>query len=292
MATSSKSPAKKQAKDPLEGLSSEQIKAAIRAHQDLEIAGVSIPAKIKQIVQAFMQKVEESPSPVEEEPESTTKSGPIYVRSLVNMPFSFRWNTENDKKRTMELKSRGQRGDLHPIASKDLQDSAFQDALQTNLSLGVIEILSAAEAQQVIAGQTTNIQQVHTPLSVLRSETGKEYDPENVKLTASLEDQGVVVGHLKHSEGSNEVGEISSGNRKKGVDWEQTRSGLGGNPHLLSDGFATEQVTQFVPTPDPHTQSQIADQVARAAKGAQAQGPEAVLGDLKVSMGPVVKGKE
>lgn len=288
MATARKSATKtaskrKPTKDPLEGLSTEQIQAAVRAGQELADAGLPVPAKVKQITAAWAKKNSIDPVPERQviEAEGTMhrtkpKSNTKWIRAVYNAPFSFRWNNDADKRCEINLEPRGQRGDLYPISNKEEEDSAFQHALRDNLNLGLIEIISDKEATEVIDKQTTNQTRVHTPTSILRSETGKEYAPEDIHLASDHVDQGIVVAKLTPSEHSSEIGEIT-------VDRGGINRQLGGNPAIVSDGFAEQR--QFVPSPN-LAQQKIADDIARRKN---IEGP-AAAGIQTVSVGPVQRG--
>lgn len=311
---SAKKPA--QAKDPLAGLSVEQIQAAVRAGQELEAAGLPLPAKVKQITEAWTAKqeaaiadwAEKNPVPEEavqfaetndapdreiERPEvpqanNNRVGDPNYLRTIYNSEFHLRWEDDNGKKRRLELKARGQRGDMHPISKKDAEDTGFQEALRKNLDLGVIEVISGREAMEVAKSQTANQQAFHPALAAIRNEKGEAYAPENIRVEAEFNSQGVTVARLDPvAEG---VGNVPSRGRN-GVNWEQARGQapqaqqgtLGGNPHILSDGFA--QSSQFVPVPDSNVQAQIADQIARQRR-TDVSGP-AAAGITSVSVNPV-----
>lgn len=302
---SAKKPA--QAKDPLAGLSTEQIQAAVRASQELETAGLPLPVKVKQITEAWKSKLEELASvnddgqpkypnvqevnqkALEELKEETVPAeevkGPNYLRTIYNSEFHLRWEDDNGKKRRLELKARGQRGDMHPISKKDAEDTGFQEALRKNLDLGVIEVISGREAMEVAKSQTANQQAFHPALAAIRNEKGEAYAPENIRVEAEFNSQGVTVARLDPvAEG---VGNVPSRGRN-GVNWEQARGQapqgtLGGNPHILSDGFA--QSSQFVPVPDSNVQAQIADQIARQRR-TDVSGP-AAAGITSVSVNPV-----
>lgn len=313
---STKKPAPK--KDPLEGLSVEQIQSAVRAGQELESAGLPVPAKVKQITEAWQSKfssatredlkrelakmdeleINHQPNvvdagqivvhPVSQPPKRSNVQN--YIRTIYNAPFHFRWTTDEGKKKEYRLEARGQRGDIHPIAVKDAEDSAFQHALTTNVNLGAVEIISAEEADYIVARQTTNQATVrqHNAVAALRGPQGKPYLDANgnqinpVRTEAEFNEQGVVVARLKPMEGTSEIGEVvvDRGGINRNPQVTPQRQ-LGGNPAILSDGFA--ESSQFIPAPADNVQAKIADDLARQ-KGVGGVG---ATGIQQVTVAPV-----
>ena len=198
-----------------------------------------------------------------------------YVRNLRHVEVGFRLERQSGPgKRRTELKPRGQRGDLKKLEPGDLTDTS----LQTQVSYGVVEIINGVEAKRVIENQATNQQQaVHPAMAMLRNELGQPYEDGAVKVDPEFNSQGVVVAHLKPQGGG--AGEIP-GLGRAGIDWNAARNGPaqaapGGNPAIISDGFAR---------PDVAAQQ---DAVARQ-KGLE--GPAAGLGGgVQVTVGEVQK---
>lgn len=114
------------------------------------------------------------------------------ARNLTHLPFGFRLERQQDSKRRIDLKPRGQRGDFFPLQAEDLHDPNLTD----QVNVGVIEIITATEAAKVAQKQTTNQQQVHPALAMLRNEYGEEYDEGAFTVDQSFEEQGVVVAEL------------------------------------------------------------------------------------------------
>lgn len=191
----------------------------------------------------------------------------FYMRNLRGMDLGFRLESQEGqgKKRT-DLKPRGERGDMKKISKEDLHDAN----LATQVSFGLVEIITEYEALQIIEKQNTNISRAPSVVSQLRNEKDEAYPEGAVIVEPSFEDQGIVVAHLNPQGGG--AGEIP-GQGRGGIDWQQARSGVqqnvpaGGNPAIISDGFA-------------------ADAIARQ-KGLE--GPAAGLGGVKVTVAPTEK---
>jgi hypothetical protein len=158
----------------------EQKQAKLEAYHTLKQAGLEIPADLAAEVEGWIgdeiqrqqeQEVKNQESAVRGEENRIAKlnvEGPWYVRNCYPAPFNFRLDRQTEKRR-IELKARGVPGDLHPLKDDDLNDPI----LRSNVSIGLLEVIPAGEAQLVIENQMTNAsQRVHTPLAVLQ----KEYD--------------------------------------------------------------------------------------------------------------------
>lgn len=180
------------------------------------------------------------------EDESASVEQAFYARNLRNMEFRMRLNRQKEKVAPTPLKPRGQRGDLMRLEPGDLQD----DHLLTNVELGCIEIITAGEAKRVIEGQVTNAQTaIHPAMAMLRNPKGEEYAEGAVQGADQYVDQSVTVARLNPVGG--EYGEIQFSREQRGsFDRDVTQTGaqapeqgrtLGGNPHLLSDGFAAQR---------------------------------------------------
>lgn len=157
----------------------------------------------------------------------------FFARNLRGVDFRMRLNRQKEKVAPEPLKPRGQRGDLLRLEKEDLNDQH----LLANLELGVIEIITAAEAASIVKQQSVNTQgQVHPAIALLRSATGEEIGFQGAE---QYVDESVVVAELNPVGG--EYGELvvdrGGIRRTVGQAPEQGRQ-LGGNPHLISDGFA------------------------------------------------------
>lgn len=205
---------------------------------------------VKELKELRAQVVAEKEEPVAPEPAAQSDLGiPVeqvwYARNMRNMEFRMRLNRQKEKVAPKPLRPRGQRGDLMRLEPADLQD----DHLITNLELGCIEIITAAEAKKVIEGQVTNAQKaIHPIQAMLRNELGQEYAPGAIQGAEQYVDNSVVVAKLSPVGG--EYGEIQF-SRQQGGSFERTTQAegqapeqgrsLGGNPALLSDGFAAQR---------------------------------------------------
>lgn len=205
-------------------------------------------------------------------PEATTApdvAQAFYVRNCRNIENNFRLERQQKQGvKRFELKPRGQRGDLAKLKEGDLED----DGLITNVHLGTIEIITAAEAKAILEKQSTNAQQsIHPAMASLRNELGESYAPENIRVDPEYNSQGVTVARLKPVGG--EFGEIQfdranrgSFTREPGVAPEsQTNAQPVGNPHIISDGFA---------------RNDSAVQADAVARRKDLEGPEAGLGGI------------
>lgn len=209
---------------------------------------------------------------------------PKWVRNLYPGPYSLRLERQQgEKKKRIELQPRGHRGDMHPLQDEDLNDPI----LLSNLSIGYIEIISEREAKEAIDKQTHNMQRAHVPLAILRNEHGKPYAPDSIKLEAEFNKQGVVVAYENPDVGKQHENVKWSGagagfgglvRAQDGQPQAQEvvsrfipAPGIGGNPHIISDGFSDE------------AKARIADDIARR-KATNAR-PEQQLG-LAVTVEP------
>lgn len=184
--------------------------------------------------QKALEAPSEKPAPAPEEP----TTGEFYARNLRNVEVFFRLSRQTEKKRRVALKPRGRRGDLFKLEQEDLGDIELINQVGT-----LIEIITAAEAKKVIAGQTTNAQQpVNSVLSVLRNELGQPYEEGSVRVEESFENQGVTVATLTPQGG--EAGALEPGRR--GVDWSAVRQNANQvaapSNGIISDGFAAPDV--------------------------------------------------
>lgn len=178
-----------------------------------------------------------------EEKEETSKETPVwFARNLRYVEFRMRLGRQTDRIAPKPLKPRGQRGDMIRLEQGDLQD----EHLLANIELGCIEIITAAEAAKAINGQITNAQtSVHPALAMLRNPKGEEYPEGAVQGAEQFVDNSVVVAELnpvggEYGEIQFDRGNIQRQTQAPGQAAELGRS-LGGNPALLSDGFAAER---------------------------------------------------
>lgn len=195
---------------------------------------------------------------------SSGEDGPWFIRNLRNVEVHFRLGRqEGQTKKRTNLEPRGSRGDILKIENDDLND----ENLITQVSYGLIEIITAAEARKVIDGQSVNQQQaVHPAMALLRNELGQPYQQTEVPVVG---DNSYTVAHLNPQGG--EAGALPGQGR--GVDWNAIHSGnagVGGNPSIVSDGFAAPPEVQ-------------ADVIARRK---DIEGPAAGLGGVKVTVEP------
>lgn len=188
------------------------------------------------------------PQDLREEIEGKVTEQVFFARNLRNVEFRFRLGRQKDKMAPRPLKPRGERNDMMKLEKEDHNDPILLD----NLALGCIEIITAAEAAKIIRNQSTNQQVgVHPAIEMLRTPTGKEYAEGAVQGVEDYVDESVVVAELNPVGG--EYGELvvdRGGIQRQltqapGQAAEQGRT-LGGNPHLLSDGFAAERARDEV----------------------------------------------
>lgn len=114
-----------------------------------------------------------------------------YVRNLSGAPFRIKLGRHTAGQRGIQLKPRGERGDMAPLEPNDIEDMILRD----NLSLGLIEIITSSEATGAMSKQTVNQQSVHPALAALKNEKGDGGLTLNVE--KSFEDQGIVVAQLE-----------------------------------------------------------------------------------------------
>lgn len=155
-----------------------------------------------------------------------------------------------DTGKRLELRPRGQRGDCAPVTEEEMQDDKF-----LRNSGNLFEVITSSEANNVIEKQTTNQQAVHPALAHIRNERNEPYE------------KGVVVGEEFTAEGQkvavvSERGEIQRFKAPGSVD----------NP--LPD------IPSHVPP------EEAADWLARQKT---LEGPEAGLGNIRVTKGEVNK---
>jgi hypothetical protein len=170
----------------------------------------------------------------------------FYARNLGSVT-RFRLSRQQDKtKRATELKPRGQRGDMLRLEPQDLNDPE----LITQVEYGLIEIITEAQARDIIRKQAHNVQQaIHPAMAALRNELGEEYAQDAVRVDVEYNSQGITVAPLTPQGGG--AGALPDLGRR-GVDWNAIRQGQAApvmqpvqNPspgRIVSDGFAKPDV--------------------------------------------------
>lgn len=254
--------------------------ATVEAYVTLRDAGAQIPDAIRIPVEKWIEQEQQKARVVEaKRAEASAKQqkadeeGPKWLRNLHGTQFVLRLDRQ-DKKRRIELQPRGSRGDIFPLEEEDLKDHSLI------ASLGHVEIIGQTEAEEIVSKQTQNMQKLHQPLAILRNERGEAgSDGEGFKLQVETEynKQGVVVGVINpDAKPRDAFGGILR------PEQAATFVPTAGNPAIVSSGFQ--------PALDENARASIADDLARRAKGPEAQGrrPEELLG-LTVSIDPTQK---
>jgi hypothetical protein len=112
----------------------------------------------------------------------------IYLRNLHGCEG--RVNLSDGRK--IELKPRGQRGDMESVTEQEFKDQKLQD----NIGL-IFEPLSEESAQEVTEKQNTNRQEPHAPFAAITNERGEQYHQAEVPIEKSFEQQGEVVAKVE-----------------------------------------------------------------------------------------------
>ena len=112
----------------------------------------------------------------------------IYLRNLHGCES--RVNLSDGRK--IELKPRGQRGDMESVTAEEFKDQKVQD----NIGL-VYEPLSEESAKEVMDKQNTNRQEPHAPFAAITNERGEQYQQAEVPVEKSFEQQGEVVAKVE-----------------------------------------------------------------------------------------------
>jgi len=158
-----------------------QAQEKVNTYNALQEAGLPIPAELRTEVEAAGSQ-------------SSTVQTQRYVRNLGHTLFRFKLNSHTAGQRGIVLQGRGNRGDLQPIGNEDLNDPN----LHANLDMGLVEIITHGEAQDVVSKQTHNQQATHPALAALRNSQGNEYAADALKVdTVPFEQQGTVVAKLE-----------------------------------------------------------------------------------------------
>jgi hypothetical protein len=254
-----------------------QWHAKLEAYAALQSAKVPIPPDLASEVESKLQEIEaqkiaQQKAEQEEKEEilKANKTGPTWVRNCYRSEFSLRLERQEDKKR-IELKPRGQRGDLFPLQPGD----EFDQILVANLHTGLIELIPDGEAKIILSKQTNNLQRFHTPLAILTNEYGENKGEMKLNVAEEYNKQGVVVGIVPPQDprGGSNVPKGPLGIARPGEQLHFVPTG--GHPHSVQVGPIS-----------PEAQAKMADTIARI-KGNQGR-PEDVLG-LSVTVDPVQK---
>lgn len=285
----------------------EQKQAVLDAYVALRNAGLPIPVDLAAEAEAIInsaqqaeteerEQVQQVISAEEEAIDKANAEGPKWIRNAHNMDVAIRLERQK-KKRRIELKPRGTRGDMFKIQEEDLEDPSLSDSIER----GIVHVVGDGDARSILSRQTHNMGRQHTPLALLRNEKGEPYAPDAIKVEAEFNSQGVVVAQLDPT-----LGEQHENVRT----WKSAKTAQGGlirmdgsqGAQKAQEALARQQQTveQFIPTggnpaiissgfqPNAEAQARISDSIARK-KGVQGR-PEDVLGGLSVTVDPVQRG--
>jgi hypothetical protein len=109
-----------------------------------------------------------------------------YVRNITRSQVAFRIGDREGRR--IELKPRGQRGDMAPVTKVEL------DQLE---DVGYMyEIITETEAKEILAKQVQNQQSFHPALAALVNAKGEKMDGENA-VVVDHNAQGYVVAHVQ-----------------------------------------------------------------------------------------------
>lgn len=194
-------------------------------------------------------------------PKRTTAT---YLRNLHGIPVNFRFSEETSGRR-VELRPRGERGDITKVSKDEIEDPIFmmnQDSL--------FELISSAETRDVLDKQTHNQQKGSPLVDMLRNELGDPID--KVTIEKPFEQQSITVAEIEQTGPTNKMqqGEVIH----RGV--TPKRAALPGT----QDNPGPE-------IPDSVGPEEAADWLARNAQKEGIEGPAAGLGNLGVSIDPV-----
>lgn len=124
--------------------------------------------------------------PTTPKPKTAARNVRKFVRNLTRSQVAFRIGGREGRR--VDLNPRGNRADLAPVTKEELGE--LDD-------VGVLyEIITDAEAKEIIGKQTTNQSVYHPALAQLRNEYGNEYEravvveEQNGFAVASLEEDG------------------------------------------------------------------------------------------------------
>lgn len=201
---------------------------------------------------------------------SPSKGSNDYIRNRHYVDVRITLSEDNNERR-IELKPRGQRGDLARVSKDEQAD--------TKLDWTLVERLSADDARGIMESQVTNQQAPHAALEALRNAHGQRYEaPPQVSLP--FEQQGQVVAT---TEATAATGRLQQGERM-----------------VRAPGAAPQQVPvpgsvqNPVPVPPNIPPEQVADWFARqgirATEADAVQAADALRNSLNVSMNPTQQG--
>jgi hypothetical protein len=115
----------------------------------------------------------------------------LFIRNMSGVPFRIKLHRHTAGQGGIQLKPRGERGDISPLEKGDTDDIVLKD----NIALGLIELVAELYAIQAIEKQSTNQQAPHSALAALRNEKGE--GGLTVSMEKSAEEQGVTVASLE-----------------------------------------------------------------------------------------------
>lgn len=197
-------------------------------------------------------------------PRSTAK----YIRNLHAVPVSLRFSEQTSGRR-IELRPRGERGDIQKVNKDELEDTIFmlnQDSL--------FELLTANQAADTLEKQTWNQQKRSPIVDMLRNELGEPID--SVVMKKSPQEEAITVAHIEQTGATNRLqqGEVIH----RGIEVKRA-------PVPGSQDNPGPQVPDHI---DPE---HAADWVARNAEQQGIEGPQAGLGGYSVGgINPVQRG--
>lgn len=270
----------------------EEKAAKTEAYHTLKSAGIEIPAELAIVetwiaeAQALHAEQEARRAAAEQEHQrqvaEANVNGPWYVRNGTRTQFNIRLDRQTEKRR-IQLKPRGEPGDLHPLKDEDLNDPV----LRQNVGLGLCEVIPAGEAADIVNNQTHNMgNRVHTPLAVLTNERGEAYKNGGLRVEAEFNSQGVTVAQLDPRAMQ---GQMHDRELKQTGGLARTNPG---QPQA-QPSQPQEYVSTFVPTGGqpaaiiPGPQNQIQVDIANRARAQREAQLHAGPGELKVSVDPV-----
>lgn len=283
----------------------QQKAAKVEAYHVLTSAGLPVPADLEAEVTAWVaeqqaaiarqqEQAAQAEQAQQEQIAAANLNGPWYVRNVTYSEFNLRLDRQTEKRR-VQLKPRGNPGDMHPLKDEDLEDPI----LKRNLALGIIEIIPAGEANLVMEKQTHNAgPRVHPALALLRNEKGEAYAQGAVKVEAEFNSQGITVATLdpRIMQGQVHDREITSTRSFGGL--QRTN----GNEPIVTQQQSMQPASsvvhsQFIPTGgapasiqfsgmDQNAQAKAIDDLARRKN---LSGPAAGLGQVQVVVDPVVR---
>lgn len=159
---------------------------------------------------------------------SEDKTETFYARNLHHIPVGFRINGKR-----IDLKPRGERGDLVKITPEQLQDDSIINQVQIT-----VELVPEQAARDIISKQSHNIQrQPHPTFALLRNEIGEEYSEDAVRTQPVAGSEDIVVASLEPVGGG--AGNLASTRGTPGVDWQKIKNPApaGEGSTFISDGF-------------------------------------------------------